>query len=125
MHHCERKMDRKNGYFMGGLFIVIGLLFLMDSLHVFDMTRYVNYWPLVLAVVGVWKMTTGESPRRFPEGVSFIFIGLYVTALMHRLWDMTFWNSWPVLLIVQGIVIAWKGMLPRHRDSREQSITLS
>lgn len=125
MHHCEHKTDRKNGYFMGGLFIVIGLLFLMDSLHVFNMARYVNYWPLVLVVVGIWKMATGESPRRFPEGVSFIFIGLYVTALMHRLWDMTFWNSWPVLLIVQGIVMAWKGMLPRHPGKTRHSEAIS
>jgi hypothetical protein len=40
----------------GVLLIVIGALFLLGNLDVFEIDRVARYWPVVLVVLGVWML---------------------------------------------------------------------
>jgi membrane protein DedA with SNARE-associated domain len=50
----------------GLIFIVLGVLFLLDQLDVFDL-RAAYIFPVVLIVIGVTFLISGAASRRRPE----------------------------------------------------------
>lgn len=45
--------NRRAGILVGAALIVLGLIFLLDTLHVFDWLRFGQLWPVILIVGGL------------------------------------------------------------------------
>lgn len=59
-------------YCWGGLFILFGLLFLLDNLNLLDIGDvFSNFWPLVLILVGVYVILKNSSKSSDEESESF------------------------------------------------------
>jgi len=120
MHHHHSK----DGYFTGIMLVAIGLIVLLDSLHVYDLGNIIGYWPLILVIFGIRKMIVGRSPRRFPKGAFTIFLGLWLFAAFNHLWGIRLVETWPAVLIGLGITMVWKGMYPKSPCRQEGPIVV-
>lgn len=100
---------------LGIIVIALGLLFLLDNLGIWDFHRAIQFWPMVLIVVGTVKMFDTKSGNGFLVGAILVFAGVMMT--LNRLGILYFnWRTvWPVLLIVLGASVIYKALTGRRR----------
>ena len=88
---------------VGIVLIVLGVLFFVDQLDVFEMDVLWTMWPLILIGIGISKLTrpAGSGGRR--GGAVLIVLGtwLQLDALQIVYVD----DSWPFLLIAVGAMM--------------------
>lgn len=97
----DRRQRIDGGALVGGLLLIgLGSLFLLDRLHVADFGDLVGtYWPLIIVVIGVPKLF---HPRTVWSGLWLMAIGVWLQAVRLHWYDLTYGNSWPLLLIALG-----------------------
>src|SRR5262245_2468714 len=94
---------------MGLLIIVIGVLFTLENLGFIEAQNYLRYWPVALIAVGFMKLWAGGRGAVFP-GLLFFFIGLWLLLQSMEIVTVSLWSLWPVLLIVAGGSMVWRGI---------------
>ena len=89
---------------LGSIFIVIGTLFLLDNLEIFEFTipDYLLRWEMILITIGVVNIFT----RNYSAAFILIGIGGFFWAVND--YDVDFWDLWPVVLIIIGISFLMK-----------------
>ena len=89
------------GAFVGGTICIgLGVLFLLDEFRIAHFGHLVGtYWPLIIVVFGVSKLF---HPRTLWSGLWLITIGAWLQAVRLHWYDLTYENSWPLLLIAIG-----------------------
>ena len=97
-----------------GIWLVgLGLIFLLDNLHVLEARLVFRYfWPLTLIFWGAHTLLSGRQRHRWFGGAALLFGGLL---LGNRLLGLSFNVAglfWPVLLIGLGLSLLLR---PRHR----------
>lgn len=108
---------RHSNRISSGIFlIVLGVLFLLDSLDVMNFSQvFVHWWPLILVGLGLMTLR-GEDKS---GGVLLIVIGLILLGLSL---DFINWHQitdyWPVVLIIIGLMTILEGR--RHGDNKDQ-----
>ena len=103
----------------GLLLMLFGLVLLLDQLDVFDIKRLWHYWPLLLVVVGLNKMIGYPTARDFTSGLWITFVGLWLFVTFEGLFGLTFYNSWPIFIIVSGITMLVEPVIARRLQNRE------
>ena len=99
---------------VGMAVITVGVLFTLDNLDVLDASRYLPFWPVVLVAVGLVNLTTGrEGPQRV-FGVFLTVVGGWLLLGRWGLFDVRFWDLWPLLLVFWGAMIVWRGWHGQH-----------
>jgi predicted membrane protein len=88
------------------ILILLGFLFLMDTLDIMNFGRvFTNWWPVILIVVGFMKLR-GEDKTK--GAVLFIVGIVFLSATL----DIINWGSvfrfWPLILIAVGLSIILK-----------------
>ncbi len=105
--------------FFGGLFcIALGLLFLLDQFHVANFGHLVDtYWPLIIVMIGIPKLF---HARTMWSGLWLIGIGAWLQAVRLNLYDLTYSNSWPLLLILWGAGMVLRTFFEAARRNRDR-----
>ena len=86
----------------GLLLILVGGLFLLDELDVMDVGNIFEFWPLILIIVGVTiAAQPGETSNR-GFGIFLLVAGSWLQLEELDLIDVSFWDAWPILLILVG-----------------------
>ena len=103
VNRVERSSHRT---WIGILLVVIGFLFLMDTLDFLHVGRvFGDWWPLILIVIGLTKLRGYDK-----TGGAFLFV-LGIAFLSASL-DIINWGSilrfWPLILIAIGISMVMK-----------------
>ena len=98
-----------------GLAVIgIGVLALLDNLHLFDIALLRTFWPLGLVLWGLSRLAWPRHPGSGLFGLIMIGVGSVLTVqnlgYMHFHWR----DWWPVLIIVAGLSILLRGFFPRH-----------
>jgi predicted membrane protein len=111
-----RRHHRRGGrFFIGGLIICIGVLFLLQNLGVLYVDQIWRYWPVILIVLGVSRLSTARSMGgRIWFGMVTVLGG---ALLLHNLGYIhgTPWNlTWPILLIGLGFSLLMRGIGHDH-----------
>ncbi len=111
---------RKGGNLgIGLILVVIGVLFLMDTLDVVDSDIPGDYWPVILIAIGVWGWLSRGFRPHFCSVLLMTLGGMFLA--QNLVDDISFGDLWPVLVIVIGVsfVLApgrrW-GRKRRHRQ---------
>lgn len=95
------------GWWIGPLLILIGILFLAQTLDIFSFGRVVaNWWPLILIIIGFGKLR-GDNKT----GGTLLFV-LGIVFLSATLGIVNWGNVlrfWPLILIFIGISLLLKG----------------
>lgn len=89
------------GALVGGLILIgIGMAFLLDELEVPDVGRLAGrYWPLIVVAFGLSKLFEVHT---IWNGLWIISVGAWLQAVRLHWNGFTYWNSWPLLLMVLG-----------------------
>lgn len=97
---------------IGLIIIAVGVLFIMDNLDMMYAWDILKYWPAILIIVGVVKLTESHASR-FWAG-AFIVVGSLL--LMDRMdfIDFRLHDWWPLILIAVGGSILWGSITRRN-----------
>lgn len=95
---------------MGLVFVTLGALWTLDNLHVLDASSILRWWPVLLLVYGLARLT-GIGAHRTPiAGALFAGAGLWLLLGVLGLVRHGLWSLWPVLLIGLGVTIMMRAM---------------
>jgi hypothetical protein len=126
-HNTEGKMNTENSYrthkqvVWGLVLIGVGVLFLLDRLYLIEVAALWHYAPLLLVVSGITQTLGYPSARQFRNGLWTIFIGLWVFASLEHLFGLSFRNSWPLCLLMWGVLMVLTPVFNRRfGQSKEQ-----
>ena len=123
------------GAVAGGLIVLtVGIAMLLDSTGAFDIRMGRLIGPLIMIVIGAASLLNGGhigstcGPRvsdadpgrvgrrargRRPRGVGGIWligIGSWMLVSQTHLFGLNFGNSWPLIVILAGLMIVFRGM---------------
>jgi predicted membrane protein len=90
-------------FVLGILIIVLGIMFMADNFGYIDAYNIVRFWPALLIVWGVSKVTQSQNSSGTTWGTILIVVGSFM--LLDRLDLMRFrlHDWWPLILIIIGI----------------------
>jgi hypothetical protein len=116
MNDTVRKIDAAT-LVTGLILIIAGGFLLVADFH--GMIRV--WWPMILVLIGIPKLFRRGTVW---SGLWLIAIGAWLQLVRLHLFDLTFRNSWPLLLIVFGAGIALRAVFDvipaeskgEHRD---------
>ena len=102
----------------GLIIIVIGALFLLDSVS--EAINIGQWWPMIIVLVGVWRLIAHKFRSLFGP-LLLIAIGVILQFWQLDVFDLDFGTLWPAILIVVGIAILAGGFRRRRRGRRNSS----
>ncbi len=85
---------RTSRIFWGVLFVVVGLLFLLERagwLGV-DWESVLKFWPLVLVLWGIVMLVRSERTRWLGPAIGAVFVGVVILAVINVSWIGAPWN---------------------------------
>ena len=94
---------------MGIVIIVVGVLFTLDNLGLIEAEAYLRYWPVIPIAIGLMKLWAGGRGASFP-GLFFFFAGVWLLLQSMAIVTISLWSLWPVLLILAGGSMIWRGV---------------
>lgn len=100
---------------IGFLLIVLGGLFLLDTLDFLNFGRFIGeWWPLILIIIGLSKFRGGRQPG---GGILLVIGIVFLSATLGIInWDRI-WRFWPLVLIAIGLQIVFRGRSGLGRKS--------
>jgi len=107
----------RGGVVTGGIFILIGLAFLLDHLGIISIDNLWRFWPLLLVLTGVINFVS----QRRTWGALLMFAGallqLNELGITHFGWAAL----WPMTLIAFGVFVMWGSMQWSSKPSTSKS----
>ncbi len=99
MNEVTNGVDR--GKLVTGVIIVaMGVMFLLDRMNVVEFHDVIRrYWPMFFVLLGVPKLFQRGT---IWAGLWLITFGVWLQMVRLHLFDLTYGNSWPLLLIALG-----------------------
>jgi hypothetical protein len=99
----------------GLLIILVGVLFTLDNLDLFDADRVFNYWPSALIVLGAAKLWQGRAEHGSGlTGGLLMLIGIWLQLEVLDYVDQSIVSFWPLLLVLAGAALVWQGLTGRR-----------
>jgi len=95
--------------------IGIGVLALLDNLHVFGWPLLRTLWPLVFVLWGLGRMLWPRHPGSWLFGLVLIAVGALMTLQNLDAVQLNLHDWWPVIVILAGLSILLRGAYPRYR----------
>ena len=109
----------------GTIAIVLGVLFTLDNLGVIEVGNYFRFWPLALVAFGLaLLLESSRSAGRFAGGV-FLLAGALLLLENIGIIRFRIWDFWPVVLILLGISIIWRGYEGSLHGGADPNSTIS
>ncbi|MBY0235287.1 MAG: cell wall-active antibiotics response protein [Burkholderiaceae bacterium] len=106
-----RSNDSKQQMLFGLVLTLLGLAFLLDNFHIFDVRRILPFWPLVLIALGVLKLSQDSDGRGRGIGFALIAVGGLLTLRHLGVFDFRWRDFWPLILIGAGVLVMARGRL--------------
>jgi hypothetical protein len=103
----------------GLLLVGLGTIIFLDQMGIADMESLWHYWPLVLVVIGINRTIGYPSADDFARGLWLVLVGIWLFATLEGLFGLSFWNGWPIFIIICGLKVAIEPIVARRFKSRE------
>jgi predicted membrane protein len=97
---------------LGIIVLTVGVILLLDRLDVLSSRDYLQYWPVLVILYGVSRLTQPCGSRGF--GIAVTIIGLILLMDTLEIVDVGFWDLWPLILVMIGGSIVWRAMSSRR-----------
>jgi predicted membrane protein len=105
----EEKVRRDRGPVIGGIvFIVVGIVLLLEKLGFIPEGMALHFWPMIFIVIGLVKIVYAGGR---PTGAVLIGLGVFLQLHEMGIVHVNFWDLWPVLIIVAGLAMLWQAMI--------------
>jgi hypothetical protein len=83
--------------------IAVGVLFLLDNLHVFPVHDITDYWPVLLMIAGAFKLANSHTQKDHTLGGIVLVCGGIVLAANLNLIPVNSDDLWPLAIIGLGV----------------------
>jgi len=100
----------------GALIILVGVLALLDNLHVFDARQVVHFWPMVFVVFGGLKLYQARDAGGYLVGGALVAVGVGMTLQNMGIIAVRWRDWWPLLLIAGGVLVIVVGVMGRKLE---------
>ena len=100
---------------LGLTVIVLGSILLLDSLHLYDAWRFLAWWPLVRAALGLARLAQdGILSLR-----GHIWLGLSTAGFISQFgpWGLLE-RWWPLFLVWGGLILTLRAIFPQSKRAR-------
>ena len=101
----EHSYTTRKQIMWGLVLIALGVIFLLDRMDIVEAETLWHYWPLLMVVAGINQTIGYPSAGQFRNGLWTIFTGLWLFAVFENLFGLTFRNSWPLFLLMAGVLM--------------------
>lgn len=99
----RRYRSGPQGVVGGAIIVVVGLLLLLNNLHILHVRDIWDFWPLILVVFGVAKIVKSCSPAHILWGSVLAGVGALLLLDNLSMFHLNFNFVWPILLIAFGL----------------------
>jgi LiaF transmembrane domain len=112
----QRRSGRPYGWLIGALLVVIGIIFLLETLGI---RTFANWWALLILIPAFWAYVAAWNIYQFNHRISSGVVASFVIAVALTLltgvllFNFTLGVFWPILLIVAGLVVVITALFPR------------
>jgi hypothetical protein len=107
------------GLLPGVATLLVGAVFLADSLGMLDTGTGWAIWPIAVIVAGVAvRLQPGVASR--VVGVVVIVAGIWLLFNEIGIWTYSFWRTWPLILILLGAWMRYRTWHMQHLAAAQQ-----
>lgn len=107
----------------GLVFIGVGFFLLLERMDALPAwANHSEWWPTLVIALGVVVLLTARGAENVGTGVFVSLMGVWVLLVMNRMYGLSWYNSWPLVLVAAGassvaraIAATW---LPDRRRER-------
>lgn len=117
----SRRRCRPPQSVLGAVLVLAGLLWLLAVTGVIQTERIWAYWPAIFGIVGALKLLSRERGQVI-AGLCWIAVSLLLLDLKVGLFGYELFKAAPVLLIVAGGILLWRG---RRRTLAQEGLPQS
>lgn len=104
MQACANPGRERRHLTRGLMLVGLGVLFLAVELGQVAWRDLRPYWPVLVALAGVVQLFSAADADDVGRGVFSLCLGGWLYAASQGLWELTYRNSWPVLLVAYGLI---------------------
>ncbi len=101
--------------------ILFGVLLLLDNLNILYARDYLQFWPLILIVLGILRLIQPSAPGARVWGAIVAALGVIFLLNSLDITDLRFHDLWPFILVLIGGAIIW-GNTTRNREALQQGL---
>jgi predicted membrane protein len=91
----------------GVVFIVVGLVLLLEKTGYLPEGFVLHFWPMIFIVIGLVKIAYAGGR---PTGVVLIAVGAFLQLREMGFIHLNFWDLWPVFIIIAGVGMLWQAL---------------
>lgn len=114
--------DSSRQHLAAGLFLIgIGLLLLAERQGWLQLQHLISYWPAIIGVVGLSQMIGARNADQMSRGGLLVFLSAWLYVSLENLWGLSFYNSWPLVLIAVGLGKVFSGLAKTGGSSEDKS----
>ena len=95
---------------LGVFVLAVGVLFTLENLGLVRAEAYLRFWPVALIAIGLtklWQARGGTGGAL--GGLVFTIAGLWLLLEETAVIRVSFWDMWPLLLVLLGTYLVWQG----------------
>ena len=82
--------------------LAVGVLMTLDNLDIVETDRLLDYWPVLLILLGVAHLVQPPPGRRLVSGTIWILVGALLLLYMLDLVNFNPFDLWPLVLVLAG-----------------------
>ncbi len=99
--------------------IAVGLILMVDSLHLYDGWHLLTWWPAVLAAIGVAHLVRGE----FLSLGGHVWLGLSAAGFIQQFgpWGLLD-RWWPAFLVWGGLIVTLRAIFFQPKGARKPKV---
>jgi len=103
----------RGGMIMGGIFVLVGIVFLLDHVGIISIGNPFRFWPLAIVMAGLLNFTSGRRSWGALLMCAGAVLQLNELGFTHFGWN----QLWPMLLIALGIFVFWGSLEWRNKPT--------
>ena len=104
----------------GLVLIAVGVVILVKKMDWFEFYTLWHYWPLFIVVAGAIKMVTYTRAKEFTSGLWTVLVGLWLFAVFEDMFGLTWYNSWPFVIIASGVTMILEPIIKKRFAPNEE-----
>lgn len=119
----ERKPSRASSLGFGLILVALGLMMTLHRLDVAPALSMGRIWPVAIVGAGAAKIYDSWGTPAAGSGMGLVMTGIWFLAINFRVFDLTYQNAWPLIIVGVGISIMWHAFMEERggTNRREDS----
>ena len=98
----------------GGILILLGIIYALDSFNVLSAGDILEFWPLILIGIGATKISQARFSSQRTAGFILVAIGgVFLLRSFHLVWFRGR-DLWPVVFLLVGGFLVWQALVRRR-----------